>query len=195
MAKNCETSLPNDEELAVFAMPEVVQKLIARGNLGRKSGGGFYKKVGKDIHVIDLKSLEYRPQEKVRFDSLGAIRNEEDTGKRLKLLVNADDPAGRFAWKVLSRTLAYAARRLGEIADDVVNVDRAMRWGFNWDLGPFEAWDAIGLAESVARMEKEGLALPGWVKELAKSGGSFYSGGAKEPRFFDYQSRPIWLAL
>jgi 3-hydroxyacyl-CoA dehydrogenase len=125
----------------------------------------------------------------VRFDSLGAIKNEEDPGKRLKTLVNADDAAGRFAWKVLSRTLAYAARRLGEIADDVVNVDRAMRWGFNWDLGPFEAWDAIGVQESVARMEKEGIALPDWVKELAKAGGSFYSGGAKSPQFFDYQSR------
>ncbi len=188
VAKNCETSLANDEERGVFAMPEVVQQLIARGSLGRKTGAGFYKKVGKDIHVVDLKTLDYRAQEKVRFDSLGAVKNEEDTGKRLKLLVNADDVAGRFAWKVLSRTLAYSARRLGEIADDVVNVDRAMRWGFNWDLGPFEAWDAIGVADSVARMEKDGIALPDWVKALAKSGGSFYSGGAKEPRFFDYKT-------
>jgi 3-hydroxyacyl-CoA dehydrogenase len=188
VAKNCETSLTSDEERAVFAMPEVVQKLAAAGNLGRKTGGGFYKKVGKDIQVIDLKTLEYRAQEKVRFDSLGAVKNEEDPGKRLKMLINADDVAGRFAWKVLSRTLAYSARRLGEIADDVVNVDRAMRWGFNWDLGPFEAWDAIGVAESVARMEKDGIALPDWVKALAKSGGSFYSGGAKEARFYDYKT-------
>jgi 3-hydroxyacyl-CoA dehydrogenase len=194
VAKNCETSLLNDEERGVFALPDFVQKLIARGSLGRKSGGGFYKKVGKDIQVVDLQTLEYRPQEKVRFDSLGAVRNEEDAGKRLKLLVNADDAAGRFAWKVLSHTLAYSARRLGEIADDVVNVDRAMRWGFNWDLGPFEAWDAIGVQESVARMEKDGIALPDWVKTLASSGGSFYSGGAKEPRFHDYKTgdkRPV----
>jgi 3-hydroxyacyl-CoA dehydrogenase len=189
VAKNCEASLPNDEERAVFAMPEFVQKLAARGSLGRKSGGGFYKKVGSEIQVVDLQTLEYRPQQKVRFDSLGAIKNEEDPGKRLKLLVNADDAAGRFAWKVLSRTLAYSARRLGEIADDVVNVDRAMRWGFNWDLGPFEAWDAIGVRESVARMEKEGIALPEWVKELAQAGGSFYSGGAKDSRFFDYKTK------
>ncbi len=189
VAKNCETSLTSDEERAVFEMPEVVRKLAARGSLGRKSGGGFYKKVGSEIHVVDLATLEYRAQQKVRFDSLGAVKNEEDPGKRLKLLVAADDVAGRFAWKVLSRTLAYAARRLGEIADDVVNVDRAMRWGFNWDLGPFEAWDAIGVKDSVARMEKDGIALPGWVKELAASGGSFYSGGAKDARFFDYRSK------
>jgi 3-hydroxyacyl-CoA dehydrogenase len=194
VAKNCQTALVNDEERDVFALPELVQKLIARGSLGRKSGGGFYKKVDKDIQVVDLQTLEYRPQAKVRFDSLGAVKNEEDAGKRLKMLVNADDVAGRFAWKVLSHTLAYSARRLGEIADDVVNVDRAMRWGFNWDLGPFEAWDAIGVAESVARMEKDGLALPEWVKALAKAGGSFYAGGAKEPRFHDYQTgatRPV----
>jgi 3-hydroxyacyl-CoA dehydrogenase len=188
VAKNCEASLPNDEERDVFALPEVVQKLIAAGALGRKTGGGFYKKVGKDIHVIDLKTLQYRPQEKVRFDSLGAVKNEEDVGKRLKMLVNADDVAGKFAWKVLSHTLAYSARRLGEIADDVVNVDRAMRWGFNWDLGPFEAWDAIGVKESVARMEQEGIALPDWVKKIAAADGSFYSGGAKEPRFVDYKT-------
>src|SRR5882672_10831428 len=83
VAKNCQASLPNDEEVAVFALPEFVQQLIARGSLGRKSGGGFYKKVGKDIHVVDLKTLEYRAQEKVRFDSLGAVKNEEDSGKRL----------------------------------------------------------------------------------------------------------------
>lgn len=188
VAKNCETSLTSDEERSVFALPEVVQKLVARGTLGRKSGAGFYKKVGSEIQVVDLSTLEYRPQQKVRFDSLGAIKNEEDPRKRLKVLVNADDPAGRFAWKVLSRTLAYSARRLGEIADDVVNVDRAMRWGFNWELGPFEAWDAIGVQESVARMKKDGIALPEWVEKLAASGGSFYAGGANEPRFVDYQS-------
>jgi len=191
VAKNCETSLPNDEERAVFAVPELVQKLVARGTLGRKTGAGFYKKVGAEIQVVDLETLEYRPQQKVRFDSLGAVKNEEDAGKRLKLLVNADDVAGRFAWKVLSRTLAYSARRLGEIADDVVNVDRAMRWGFNWDLGPFEAWDAIGVRESVARMEEDGVALPGWVKALAESGGSFYAGGAKDPRFVDYKTQKL----
>ena len=194
VAKNCEVALVNDEERAVFALPELVQKLVARGTLGRKTGAGFYKKVGSEIQVVDPVTLEYRAQQKVRFDSLGAIKNEEDPGKRLKLLVNADDAAGRFAWKVLSRTLAYSARRLGEIADDVVNVDRALRWGFNWDLGPFEAWDAIGVRESVARMQKEGIALPDWVKAMAEAGASFYSGGASEPKFYDYKSglsRPV----
>jgi len=189
VAKNCEVSLTADEEREVFAMPELVQQLAARGSLGRKSGSGFYKKVGSEIQVLDLQTLEYRPQQKVRFDSLGAIKNEEDVGKRLKLLVNADDVAGRFAWKILSRTLAYSARQLVNIADDIVNVDRAMRWGFNWDLGPFEAWDAIGVTESITRMAQDGIELPDWVKQVAKAGGSFYSGGAKEPRYFDVNKR------
>jgi 3-hydroxyacyl-CoA dehydrogenase len=189
VAKNCEQSLTGDEERGVFKLPDFVHKLLERGSLGRKSGSGFYKKVGSDIHVLDLQTLEYRPQEKVRFDSLGAIKNEEDVKKRMRALVNADDAAGRFAWTVLSRSLAYSARRLGEIADDVVNVDRAMRWGFNWDLGPFEAWDAIGLPESVERMARDGVALPEWVKELARARGAFYSGGAKEPRYFDVKAR------
>lgn len=193
VAKNCEDSLVNDEERALFVMPELVKKLAQRGSLGRKSGAGFYKKVGSEIQVLDLATLEYRTRQKVRFDSLGAIKNEEDPGKRLKQLVNADDVAGRFAWKLLSRTLAYSARRLGEITDDIVNIDRAMRWGFNWDLGPFEAWDAIGLKESVARMEREKIALPGWVTELARAGGSFYSGGVKEPRFYDANRRTYHL--
>ncbi len=106
--------------------------------------------------MLDLETFDYRSQEKVSFESLGAIRNEEDPKKRLKALIGFDDPAGRFAWQVLSRTLVYSARRLGEIADDIVNVDRAMRWGFNWDLGPFEAWDAIGVPESRRAHEERG---------------------------------------
>ncbi len=192
VARNCFDSLPNDEERAVFAIPEFVERMLAEKKLGRKSGGGFYKKVGDEIKVLDLESFEYRSQAKVRFDSLGAIRNEEDVRKRLKALVDFDDVAGRFAWQLLSRTLAYSARRLGEITDDIVNIDRAMRWGFNWELGPFEAWDAIGVPESVARMEKDGIALPAWVKDMLASGRtSFYEGAPAAPRFYDVKSKAL----
>jgi 3-hydroxyacyl-CoA dehydrogenase len=192
VAKNCLDSLPNDEERQIFALPAFVQELIDKKLLGRKTDGGFYKKVGSEILVYDLARHDYRPQEKVRFDSLGAIKNETDSRKRLKALVAADDVAGRFAWTLLSRTLLYAARRVGEIADDLVNIDRAMRWGFNWELGPFEAWDAIGLEASVLRMQAEGLSVPEWVTSLLASGqNSFYGSDPAAPSAVDPKSKKL----
>src|SRR5450432_1005807 len=189
VAKNCFDSLTKDEERNTFLVPEFVRELVAAGRLGRKTSAGFYKKTGADLLVYDVKTKDYRAQEKVRFDSLGAIKNEEDAGRRLKKLVFAADVAGKFAWSVLSHTLAYSARRLGEIADDIVSIDQAMRWGFNWDLGPFEAWDAIGVPESVQRMKQDGLAIPEWVLNMLASGRtSFYAGGLAAPSYFDAAS-------
>jgi len=190
VAKNCFDSLTRDEARSTFEVPEFVRDLVAAGRLGRKTSEGFYKKTSAELLVYDVKSKAYRSQEKVRFDSLGAIKNEEDPKKRLLKLVNAPDVAGKFAWAVLSRTLVYSARRLGEIADDIVSIDQAMRWGFNWDLGPFEAWDAIGVAESVARMKQEGLAVPEWVENMLASGrSSFYAGGPAAPTYYDASSK------
>jgi 3-hydroxyacyl-CoA dehydrogenase len=190
VAKNCFDSLTSDEARGTFEVPEFVRDLVAAGRLGRKTSAGFYKKTPTELLVYDVKTRDYRSQEKVRFDSLGAIKNEEDPRKRLLKLVNAQDVAGKFAWAVLSRTLIYSARRLGEIADDIVSIDQAMRWGFNWDLGPFEAWDAIGVRESVARMKQEGLAVPEWVESMLASGRtSFYEGGPAAPTFYDSNSR------
>jgi len=190
VAKNCLDSLPNDEERQIFVLPEFVRELIAAGKLGRKTDAGFYKKVGPDILVFDPEAKDYRAQGKIRFDSLGAIRNEPDAGKRLKQLIQFDDVAARFAWKVLSRTLLYSARRVGEIADDIVNIDRALRWGFNWELGPFEAWDAIGVPASVERMQADGLAVPEWVTDmLARGQTRFYAENPAAPSYFDLKSK------
>lgn len=192
VAKNCFDSLPKDEERQVFELPAFVRELIDKKLLGRKTDGGFYKKVGSELLVYDVAKHDFRPQEKVRFDSLGAIKNETDVRKRLKTLVAADDVAGRFAWTLLSRTLLYSARRVGEIADDIVNIDRAMRWGFNWELGPFEAWDAIGLEPSVARMQAEGLSVPEWVTALLASGQkSFYGSDVAAPSAVDPKSKKL----
>lgn len=192
VAKNCYDSLPNDEQRDVFIMPPWVSELVQLGQLGRKSGAGFYKKVGSEILVWDLEKKQYREQEKVRFPSLGIAKNVDDAGKRIKAVISATDPAGVFAWQVVSRTLCYAAQRVGEIADDIVNIDRAMRWGFNWDLGPFEVWDAIGVAESVARMQSDGLQVPAWVTEMVKSGRqSFYGSDLAAPYFFDVGHKKV----
>ncbi|HEY0465449.1 MAG TPA: enoyl-CoA hydratase-related protein, partial [Polyangiaceae bacterium] len=190
VAQNCFDSLTRDEARSTFEVPEFVRDLLAAGRLGRKSSAGFYKKTASELLVYDIKTKDYRSQEKVRFDSLGAIKNEDDPKKRLLKLVNAPDVAGKFAWAVLARTLLYSARRLGEIADDIVSIDRAMRWGFNWDLGPFEAWDAIGVAQSVARMKQEGLSVPEWIDNMLASGRtSFYAGDAAAPTFYEAKTK------
>ncbi len=192
VAQNCYDNLPEDEERDIFKMPAWVTQLVEKKHTGRKSktGAGFYKKEGKTILVLDTSTGEYRPQEKVRFESIGATKGVDSPAARLKTMVSGDDPAARFAWKVLSRTLIYAANRMGEIADDIVQVDRAMRWGFNWDLGPFEAWDAIGVPESVERMKADGLTVPPVVTAMLQSGRtSFYDGSVSQRTFFNANSR------
>jgi 3-hydroxyacyl-CoA dehydrogenase len=189
VSQNCYDSLKNDPQRNVFRIPEFVTRLVKDGRLGRKSGAGFYKKAGDDILVLDYEKLEYRAAEKLRFDSIGAVRNIEEPRARLAKLLTFDDPAASFAWKLTGNTLAYSAALVGEIADDIVSIDRAMRWGFNWELGPFEAWDAIGVAASVERMHRDGIAVPDWVTRLAKSGGSFYAGSPSERTYFDVRTQ------
>jgi len=173
----------DDESRDIFKTPPVLARLLERRHLGQKSGAGFYKKEGAEILALDLETLEYRPKRKVRLDGIGVARRHAGLGEQLSALVYNPDTAGRFAWELTMRTLSYAAQRLGEIADDIVNIDRAMRWGFGWQLGPFETWDAIGVEKSVRRMQREGKPIPGVVRELLDSGREcFYqreSGGTR----------------
>jgi 3-hydroxyacyl-CoA dehydrogenase len=195
VAKNCYDSLANDPERDVFVMPEFVHKMVAAGALGRKSGAGFYKKVGKDIQVIDLASGAYRNQTTPEYASLAAALKGKGPGGKIAALVAGDDEAGKFAWEVVARTLLYAARLVGEIADDIVNIDRAMRWGFNWDLGPFEVWDALGVRTTVERMGAESREVPSWVLAMLAQGQErFYAAEGTEPSFVDAStSRPVPL--
>lgn len=186
VAKNCYDSLPDDPQRDVFVMPAFVLKTAKAGNLGRKSGAGFYKKVGKDILVLDVASGEYRAPKPVEFPSLAGLRSARGAGARVKQLLDGEDAAAKFAWTVIAKTLVYAASLVGEIADDLVNIDRAMRWGFNWELGPFELWDALGVAAAAERMSRDGLLVPSWVAEMLAGGQrSFYAGGAQSPTYFD----------
>lgn len=192
VAKNCLDSLPDDPERDVFRLPDFVQTLIDRGQLGRKTGAGFYKKAGKEILVFDLGAQEYRAQRAVEFASLTALKGARGPEQRLQRLIAGTDRAAEFAWTTLAKTLCYSAGLVGEIADDVVNIDRAMRWGFNWELGPFEAWDAIGVAQSVERMKRDGFIVPAWVDTMLASGrASFYAGTISQPDFYDVAARGV----
>lgn len=167
---------PDDPHRGDFVVPTYVKDLIAKGTLGDKSGAGFYKKVkpeggGKsEIFAIDLADMQYKPAQKVRMDCLGKARSLETVAEKAKVIVTSDDAGGRFAWNCTADVLLYAAERVGEIADDIVNIDNAMKWGFRWEQGPFESWDALGVPETVARMEAEGRVVPAWVKDMLASG-------------------------
>jgi 3-hydroxyacyl-CoA dehydrogenase len=192
VANNCYDSLTDDPERDVFKMPEWILGLVKAKNLGRKTGAGFYKKVGKDIQVYDVATGEYREQKKVRFDSIGAVREVEDPGARLKKFVAQQDKAAKFGWAALAHTLCYSAKLVGEISDDLVQIDNAMKWGYNWDMGPFEAWDAIGVKESVARMQAEGIQVPKCVIDMLERGReSFYGGPLSDRDFYDVTAKKV----
>ncbi|HEY8529787.1 MAG TPA: 3-hydroxyacyl-CoA dehydrogenase NAD-binding domain-containing protein, partial [Paenibacillaceae bacterium] len=171
----------NDEaEKAAFAVPDVLRRMVERGWLGEKAGQGFYRKRkgpdgSSEILALDLATMEYRPQRKVTSASLEAARLAKGAAEKTKALLGAGDRYSELAWNLLKKVLVYSAAKLGEIASSVREIDDAMKWGFGWELGPFETWDAIGLVESVRRMEAEGTAVPAWVKEwIAQGNTSFY---------------------
>jgi len=189
--KNLHEALPEDEEREMFVVPEVLATMVQRGLLGNKTKAGFYKKQGdkREIWALDTATLDYRPLEKVKLPSLEMAKNIEDLPERIKALTWGKDRAGAFLWKTLAKTLTYAAKRIPEIADNVVEVDRAMRWGFGWELGPFEVWDAIGVEKSVSRMKEEGMSVPANVEQMLASGAtSFYKKDNGQQSYFDFAS-------
>ena len=169
-------------------LPDFYKQMLERKWLGDKTKGGFYKKgvgrasspanAGKDDErlALDWKTLEYRPRQKAKFPALETAKNIEDTGARLRMLLGLEgspqrgDKAGAFLWSVLSDLWNYSANRVPEISDSIVEIDRAMRLGFNWKLGPFELWDAAGIEATVARMKKEGRTVAGNVEQLLAGG-------------------------
>ncbi len=157
-----------------FAVPELLTRMVEASLLGDKTQKGFYQKVktdeGSQIHALDFNTLEYIPQKKTKYPSLGEVRQISDPAKRVEKLINSDDRAGQFAWEVLKKTLLYCASKIPEMSDDIVNVDKAMKWGFNWELGPFEIWDAIGVKESIDRMRSEGEEIPENVAQMLSAG-------------------------
>jgi len=186
VADNCFAALTGDEDRKVFEVPSYIRAMVEKKILGDKTRGGFYRK-GKDgsVETLDPKTLAYRPRggDKEIRNVCKEIGKIEDPRERVRKLVKDTGKAGAFAWSVLSRSLAYAARRIGEIADDVVAVDDAMKWGYNWELGPFETWDALGFEWVALRLRKEGVPLPASIDEMIAAGAQgFY---AEDGRVWD----------
>jgi 3-hydroxyacyl-CoA dehydrogenase len=196
VVRNIYENAPDDESREVYRIPPLVEELVRRGWLGEKSGRGFYQRVKKggdaEILTLDPATMEYRPRRKARFASLDAARTIDDTRERLRALLGAvfagqpGDKAQQFIWSALSGMCLYAARRVPEISDSIADVDRAMRWGFGWELGPFELWDALGVERVAARLAAEKRELPPLVARLLASGKkSFYESAQGELSAFD----------
>src|SRR5438067_7809044 len=190
------------DERSDLKLPDFYRQMLERKWLGDKTKSGFYKKVGgqgsspgeksgdkdkeDDRLALDWKNIEYRPRQKAKFAALEMGKNIEDTGARIRMLLGLDpqpqkpDKAGAFLWSALSDLWTYSANRIPEISDTIVEIDRAMRLGFNWEMGPFELWDAAGVDATVARMKKEGRPIAANVERLLASGKKSWS--ADEPK-------------
>jgi len=180
--------IPEDESREILRAPlgsALMQTLVDNKLLGSKTGQGFYKTVvnekgkkefwGLDLEKASEGEIDYMPPAKPRWSSVGEAK-DLPLAERLRALVDASDPAGELIWHTLSRTMAYASHRIPEIADSIVDIDNAMRWGFGWELGLFETWDALGVAETLQRMDAEDVAVAPWVKEMLAAGqDSFYT--------------------
>ncbi|GMU92854.1 MAG: 3-hydroxyacyl-CoA dehydrogenase [Candidatus Hydrogenedentota bacterium] len=194
---NVRNNCPNDERLDLMKGPEWFEKMVAKGLLGTKSGSGFYKATnerdekGKRVILgLDINTLEYRPPVKPRFACTGAVRNVETIEEKIKIMLTGDDKGSLFSWKVFANTAIYAANRIPEIADDIVNIDNAVRWGFAWEIGIFESWDVLGFDYVCDRMEKDGLTLPPIALEMKKAGAkSFYKTQNGKRTYFDVASK------
>ena len=194
--RNIYENAPDDESREMYRVPKFVEEMVARGWLGDKTGGGFYKRVKKggesEILTLDWKKMEYRPRQKARFSSIEAGKGIEDTRERLRALVapalegKGGDKANQFMWGGITEMCLYAARRVPEIANSVLDVDRAIRWGFAWEFGPFEMWNAIGVERMARALERDGKEMPPLAKKiLATSKKVFYETEKGSTKYFD----------
>ncbi len=162
---------PEDEERDMFKIPDILDTLIESDRLGQKTKAGFYKKnEDRSIHSVDFKTGEYSPMGLVRFDCFRIAKDRQKLADKMIALCYGDDRGSRFVWEVTARSLIYSANRIPEISDDIVNIDNALKWGYAWEAGPFEGWDAIGVRRSVDRMQSEGKKVPAWVLEMLEAG-------------------------
>ncbi|WP_209860388.1 3-hydroxyacyl-CoA dehydrogenase/enoyl-CoA hydratase family protein [Paenibacillus shirakamiensis] len=208
VADNVFHQIEEGAEKEVFRTPEVLKGMAQRKWLGEKSGQGFYRKVkgekGNEILALNLETLDYAVQQKPKGASLEAAKAAKGTTEKTKAMISGKDRYAQLAWNILKQVLIYSADKVGEISDSIQDIDDAMKWGFSWDLGPFETWDAIGLVRSVERMEAEGLLVPAWVKSWIAAGntsfykkdsGSLYTANISTGQFKEVKHVPEIISL
>ncbi|EQB37356.1 3-hydroxyacyl-CoA dehydrogenase [Virgibacillus sp. CM-4] len=182
------------KEKEVFAIPAFISKMKANGWLGAKTGQGFFlkkkDKTGSTIYELNPETLEYEDRKKLKTAATEMANQEKGAHRKLKTLIsNEGDRAGDLVWSILKPVCIYAAELTGEIADDIVAIDNAMKWGFGWEMGPFETWDAIGLRKSVERMEVEGEVIPSWIIHMLEKGNeSFYKSDNGNVYYYDNET-------
>jgi 3-hydroxyacyl-CoA dehydrogenase len=185
VADNAYETLTKDEMREIFRLPDFVNEMVKKGLWGNKSNQGFFKKEkggsGSVYFYYDYKSGEYAPSQRPRFASVDTARPIDDPVQRLQVVLSGADKGAAFAWKNLRDTLIYTFNRIPEIADDIVNIDNAMKWGFNWDLGPFEMLDAIGVKDFIKRAEQDGVVVPDGLRMIER----FYKFENSKDHYYD----------
>ncbi len=157
----------HDQSIEMFNIPEAMEFLIEKGDLGQKTKAGFYKKdENGNILVLDINSRQYRPIEKIKLGLDNEIIQSGNIHQRINALITLDSKNGKFFWEILSEMLLYCANRIPEISDTTENIDNAMKWGFGWEIGPFEIWDIIGFSSSITRMKSDNKTIPKWIEEM-----------------------------
>jgi 3-hydroxyacyl-CoA dehydrogenase len=195
VAKNTYELVVDDDQRESFVLPEFVDKMIENNLLGTKTKSGFYKtdltpEWKKIRKVIDPQTLEYAEYEPASFACLADAKKAKTLPDKMKAVVFGDDKGAKFAWKVVANNLIYAANRIPEIANTIVEIDHAMKWGFNFEMGPFETWDAIGLVTSVEKMEKDDFEVPEKIKQMLAAGNtSFYKSDNGKRFAYDFSSQ------
>ncbi len=194
VAKNTYDLVTDDEQREAFKVPAFVNRMIDKKLLGKKSGGGFYKtdltpewkKVRK---VIDVDTLEYEEYSPPDFPCLAEAKKAKTLPEKMKAVLYGADKGARFAWKAMAWALIYAANRIPEISDTIVEIDNAMKWGYNFEMGPFETWEAIGLEASVEKMDADGMPVPPKIREMLDRGyEKFYKTDDGKQYFYDFAS-------
>jgi len=187
VSKTAHDKCINDPYREQYVIPDKIKQLINSGNLGQKSGAGFYKKVEKGvIHVLDFDSMDYRPIKKQKFKAVALAKEKNTLEGKLRSAIFCDDEAGDFLWSIISQSLVYCADLIGEISDDIVNVDNALCWGFGWEKGPFKIWDMLGFESVIKKMKDGGLIIPDWVMEMHKNScHSFYKKEGADQFYYD----------